>query len=290
MKCLVTGGSGFLGSHVADELLKAGHKVIIYDLKKSKWIKKKHKFIKGDILDKKKLSIALKSVDVIYHLAALADLDLSLNNPIKTVNYNILGTVNILDLAKTKKIKRIIFASSIYVNSEQGGFYRVSKKAAEEYVEEYGKRFGINFTILRFGSLYGTRSDKSNGLRKIIESGIDKKSITYYGNLKSVRKYINVIDAAKSCVKILSKKYKNKFLIIHGKKSFAIKTVLKIIQKMFTEKKEIKFNIKKSIGHYINNPYTYKFRKGKSFIIRDQINFENGVSDLFKELAGKIKW
>ena len=137
MKCLVTGGSGFLGSHVADELLKAGHKVVIYDLKNQIGLKK-NKFIKGDILDKKKLNNALKSIDVIYHLATLADLDLSLKS-IKTVNYNILGTVNILDLAKIKKLKNNI-ASSIYVNSEQGGFYRVSKKAAEEYVEEYSKK------------------------------------------------------------------------------------------------------------------------------------------------------
>ena len=289
MKCLVTGGSGFLGSHVADELLKAGHKVVIYDLKKSNWIKKKHKFIKGDILDKKKLNNALKSIDVIYHLAALADLDLSLKNPIKTVNYNILGTVNILDLAKIKKIKRIIFASSIYVNSEQGSFYRVSKKAAEEYVEEYSKKFGINYTILRFGSLYGARSDKSNGLRKIIESGIDKKYITYFGNPRSVRKYINVIDAAKSCVKILSSNYKNKYLILNGKKSFPIKSVLKMVQKMYLEKKEIRFNIKKAVGHYINNPFTYKFRKGKNFVMKNQINFEKGVKGLFKELVGETR-
>ena len=285
MNCLVTGGSGFLGSYVADELLKAGHKVIVYDLKKSNWLKKKHSFIRGDILDKKKLNFAFRSIDTVYHFAALADLDLSLNNPLKTVNYNILGTVNILELARIKKIKRIILASSIYVNSEQGSFYRVSKKAAEDYVEEYSKKFGINYTILRFGSLYGNRSDKSNGLRKIIESGINKKYITYDGNPQSVRKYIHVVDAAKSCVKVLSKRYKNKYLIINGKKKFSIKSVLKLVKKLYGDRKKIKFNNKKNEAHYINNPFTYKFRKGKNFVIKNQINFEKGIKELFNDLV-----
>ena len=80
MKILVTGGSGFLGSHVADELSKRGHEVIIFDKKKSKWIKKNQKFIFGNILDIKKINNAIKGVKIIFHIAALADLEDALQN------------------------------------------------------------------------------------------------------------------------------------------------------------------------------------------------------------------
>ena len=73
-----------------------------------------------------------------------------MSKPHDTVNYNILGTVNLLELCKKYKVKRFVFASSIYVNSKQGGFYRSSKRAAEDYVEEYNQRYNLNFTILRF--------------------------------------------------------------------------------------------------------------------------------------------
>ena len=87
----------------------------------------------------------------------------------------------------------------------------------------------------RFGSLYGARSDKSNGLRKIID--IDKKYITYFGNPRSVRKYINVIDAAKILCKNFISNIKINILL-NGKKSFPIKSVLKMVQKMYLEKKK----------------------------------------------------
>ena len=100
MKILVTGGSGFLGSHVADELTNNGHKVIIYDLLKSKWLKKNQKFIKGNITDTKKLSRLISETDIVYNFAALGDLDKARFMPIETVNYNILSLVNMLKLSK----------------------------------------------------------------------------------------------------------------------------------------------------------------------------------------------
>ena len=103
MKILVTGGSGFLGSHVADELTNNGHKVIIYDLLKSKWLKKNQKFLFGNITDTKKLSRLMSKVDIVYNFAALGDLDKARFMPIETVNFNILSLVNMLKLSKNSK-------------------------------------------------------------------------------------------------------------------------------------------------------------------------------------------
>ena len=139
MKVVILGGSGFLGSHIADELSKKGHKVIIFDKKKSKWIRPDQKMCIGNILNSKELEKVIKGVDVVFHFAALADLGQALKDPINTVRVNILGTVLALELSRKHNVKRFIYASTIYVNSIDGGFYRSSKRAAEDYVEEYKK-------------------------------------------------------------------------------------------------------------------------------------------------------
>lgn len=175
MKCLVTGGSGFLGSHVADMLSAKGFQVTIFDKKKSPWIKKNQKFIKGNLLNFKNLEKVVKKNQVIFHFAALSDLNEALLKPLETVKFNILGTIYLLELSKKYKINRFVYASSIYVNSDQGGFYRSSKKAAEDYIEEYHRRYGIDYTILRYGSLYGERSNYNNGLKKIVKNSLEKK-------------------------------------------------------------------------------------------------------------------
>ena len=107
-------------------------------------------------------------------------------------------------------MKRFIYASSVYVNSREGGFYGVSKKSAELFVEEYLRAFGLEFTILRYGSLYGPRSNNKNGLRKIISDAIQNNSLTYNGNKDAIREYIHVRDAAKASVKAMEKNIKTR--------------------------------------------------------------------------------
>ncbi len=264
MKCLVTGGSGFLGSHVADELTKKGHKVTIFDRKRSKWKKSNQKMITGDILNYNFLEEAIKGKDVIFHFAALSDLNESLHQPLKTIKSNILGTAYALELCRKHKIKRFVHASTIYVNSDQGGFYRSSKKAAEDYVEEYKKRYGLEYTILRFGSLYGDRSHKNNGVRKIIENALKNDQVSYDGSSRTVREYIHVIDAAKATANVLNNKYKNKHIIITGVKKIKLPYFLNKLAKILKNKKKIKFKNKKIMGHYTVSPYTYNPIKGKN--------------------------
>ena len=186
MKILVTGGSGFLGSNVADELSRRGHQVVIFDKKKSKWIRPNQKMCIADILNFKKLKKIIKGSDIVYHFAALADLDQALTEPIKSVDVNIRGTVKILELCRKYNVKRFIYASTIYVNSVDGGFYRSSKKAAEDYIEEYYKRYGISFTILRYGSLYGLRATKSNGIFRIVNKALKNKGLVKISNFGKI--------------------------------------------------------------------------------------------------------
>ena len=282
MKCLVTGGSGFLGSHVADELTKKGHTVIIFDLKKSKWLKLNQKMIVGNMLNYRQLNNALKKVDYVLHFAGLSDLNKALNKPIETIKFNILATANLLKLSLKNNIKRIIFASSIYAISSQGGFYRCSKRAAEDYIEEYQKRFGIDFSILRYGSLYGNRSKDTGGINEVIYKAIKKNKISYVGSKKTEREYIHVRDAAKMTVETLKPRFKNKHIIISGKKKIKVYKFLKVLSKELTIKK-IHFTNKKKLGHYITNPNTFKVKKGKKFLYKNSISLKKGLKEMINE-------
>ncbi len=277
---LVTGGSGFLGSHVADYLSNLGYHVTIYDNKKSNWLKKNQKFINGNIMDLKKLKKKIKKIDYIYHFAALSDLDNALKNPLESIKVNILGTAKLLQFAVENKIKRFIHASTIYVNSSQGSFYAASKKASEDYLREYSKLYNLKFTILRFGSLYGKRADHNNGLNKIINISKAKGRVIFSGNKKTVREYINVKDAAKACYKILRTKYENEHVLITGKNKIKITSFLKFLKKKINSKKKIIIQNKKMIGHYIKTPYTSKFYKGKKIKLESYSNFYDSLNEI----------
>ena len=125
---IVFGGSGFLGSHVADNLSESGYNVTLFDIQPSPYIRPDQTMIVGDILDSDKVNNSLKNQNFIFHFAGLSDLDKGTDQPLEVVNQNILGTINLLNGAVKNNIKRFVFASTIYVYSRLGGFYRCSNK------------------------------------------------------------------------------------------------------------------------------------------------------------------
>ena len=127
--------------------------------------------------------------------------------PLETLESNIIGTANILESCLKNKIKKYLHASTVYVNSEQGGFYRSSKHSAELIIENYNEFFGLDFVIMRFGSLYGPRSNKFNFISNVIEEAVNKRQITRQGNGEEIREYIHIFDAAELCCKLIQNKY-----------------------------------------------------------------------------------
>ena len=288
MKVTVIGGSGFLGSYVADILSEQNHKVVIFDKKKSPWLRKNQKIIIGNILDFKKLETAISGSDIVYNFAALADIEDALKNPIESVKTNIQGTVHALELCKIYKIKRFVFASSIYVYSRDGGFYRCSKQAAETFVEEYYQLYGLKYTILRYGSLYGPRSDESNGLYKIIKKALKKNVLSYTGDKESRREYIHVEDAARASIKILDKEFTNQNLILTGQQSFYVYDVMEMLAEIMGMSKKIKFvKSEKNKGHYIRTPYSYQSRLARKYIPETHIDLGQGLLQLIDEIKKK---
>jgi UDP-glucose 4-epimerase len=281
MKITVIGGGGFLGSHLSDTLSKKGYKVTIFDKKKSKWLKKNQRMIIGNILNSKLLDKTIKGSQIVYNFAAISDIGYAKYKPIETAEINIVGTLNALRASKKYKIKKFIQASSIYATSEEGGFYARSKKAAEDYIEEFKKVFGLNYTILRFGSLYGERTDKSNAINNMIHNALKRKKLIYPGMKNAARRYIHVRDAAKACAKVIDKKYNNKYITITGNKSVKIKKIFKILTTVFKiPKKKMFFLNKKYTGHYNVKPTIFKQRTGKILSIRNQKEFKTSLLKL----------
>ena len=288
MKIVVLGGSGFLGSHLCDLLSSKGHDVNIFDIKKSKYKQNRQKMYVGSILDRRKLSLAIKGCDFVYHFAALANMNFARTNPFISAEINILGTINALLVSKMHKVKRFIHASSIYANTEEGGFYSSSKKAAESYVERFDQTFGLKYTILRFGSLYGSRSDASNGLNIIINSGLKKQKLIYEGSINAARKYIHVEDAVNICAKVVNKKYKNKYLTITGKRLVKIKNLMKMLSKYLNiPSNKIEYLNDYNRGHYDVKPTPFVARTGKYLQIKKEKNFKKNLIYLVDELKKK---
>jgi UDP-glucose 4-epimerase len=279
MKVLITGGSGFLGSHIADAVTAAGHEAIIFDAAPSPYLSPSQTFIEGDVLDEECVAAAVMGCEVIYHLAAVADINEAINTPRRTVEVNVLGTVNLLEAARANNVRRFVFASSIYVYSNQGSFYRTTKQACEHLVHDYHERYGLDFTVLRFGSLYGPRADKSNGVRRLLEQALDEKRISYYGTGDEVREYIHVLDAAAMSIDILAPEYANQYIHLTGRERMTSRDMLSMIREMLGGKLELQFNATSPEGHYVQTPYNYTPRLGRRLIRSTYIDLGLGLLD-----------
>lgn len=284
-KILVIGGSGFLGSHVCDVLSDSGYSVRILDMIKSEYKRDDQELIIGDLLDLTVLEDAVKGCSVVYNFAGIADLNDALNRPVETVRVNVLGNVQILDMCRKHNVKRYVYASTVYVHSRDGGFYRCSKHACEQYIEEYQNSYNLDYTILRYGSLYGVRSNNTNGLWRIVKDALETGIIRYEGNAESVREYIHVEDAARASVLALGEDFKNQHVVLTGQEPMRVLDLLKMLSEILDIKQEVIFEDKDYAGHYIRTPYAYKEKLGRKFIPAMHIDLGQGLL----QLIGYIK-
>ncbi len=283
-KVLVTGASGFVGSHIADELTANNYDVILFDKRESIYKKTNQCFIQGDLLDIESLNEILKGVDYIYHYGGVADIDTANKIPAATLQTNIIGTVNLIEAALKNKIKRFMFASTVYVHSEMGGFYAVSKKACENIIENYGKTYGLNYTILRYGSLYGTRTNERNGCYRIIKGILENDVFKYNGTGEELREYINILDAAKISVQCLDDKFSGECLILTGSEKLRIKDLIEMVKEITQKNTKVEYTQKVNALHYNITPYNYVPKLGKKIVNNPHIDMGQGILELVKEI------
>jgi UDP-glucose 4-epimerase len=278
-KVVVFGGSGFLGSHVADALSKLNYRVVVFDISKSNYLKADQKMICGSVLDRDLVNKTIKGAKYVYHFAAIADIKEAQENPVKTVETNIMSTVYILDACYKFGVDRFIFGSTVYVYSEHGSFYRSTKQSCELIIENYKKMYDLNYTILRYGSLYGPRANKFNFIDRIINQALLDKKIIREGNGQELREYIHIIDAARASVEILDQDFKNSNIIITGSKSVRISDMLLMIKEILNEKIDIEYTNQTLESHYNITPYTFKPRFAKKYQLNYYHELGQGILD-----------
>jgi len=284
-KVVVIGGSGFMGSHTADVLSERGYKVIIYDNRPSPWIRDDQDMIVGNILDRDKLSEVVSGAKYLYHFAGVADIGEAKARPYDSVNLNVMGATAAMQAAVDANIERFIYASTMYVYSPYGSFYRASKQAAETIIEAYHENFGLNYTFLRYGSLYGPRAQSWNGLRRYVEQVVRESKLSYRGTGKERREYIHVKDAARLSVDVLDEQHENQAITVTGHQVLNSSELVEMIFEIAGVQEEVEFvNKNLSQDHYVMTPYRYTPKQAKKLVPDEFIDIGQGILELVEEI------
>ncbi|MBN2453538.1 MAG: NAD(P)-dependent oxidoreductase [Candidatus Omnitrophica bacterium] len=284
MKVIVFGGSGFLGSHVADALTAAGHNVTIFDLVPSKHLQKAQSMVIGDIMDEKLVLRAVKGCDVAYNFAGVADIEEANARPLDCIKSNILGNSIILEACRKSKVRRFVFASSLYVYSKAGSFYRSTKQACELLVENYSEVFGLKYTILRYGSLYGPRADEKNFIHRVLTQAVKEGRIVREGDGEEIREYIHVCDAARCSVEILSDDFINEYVIITGSQQMKVKDLLGMVKEMLDNKVKVEYVEPRANLHYEITPYCFAPKMAKRIVSRTYLDLSQGILESIRSI------
>lgn len=261
MKILVTGGAGFIASHIADKYIEAGHEVVIVDnltTGSQKNINPLAKFHKLDIRSPKLSEVFNKEkFEIVNHHAAQINLRRSVKEPLYDADVNILGSINILENCVKFGVKKIIFASSggavygepKYLSVDEKhpvapiSPYAVSKFSVEKYIYSYLVNFGLKYTILRYGNVYGPRQDP-RGEAGVIAIFIDKMRAgeipTINGDGSQLRDYIYVADIADLNLIVL-KKGSNDIYNVGTGKGTSVNSLYTELKKLLNFKKSAKY-------------------------------------------------
>ena len=282
-KILIIGSSGFLGSHLVKHLFKE-NEVIQFDINPPNIKYDGTTFVQGSILDRGLVLQVMKGVDIVYHFAALTDLDTVNYNPAPAIEINIAGTSNVLDACIETKIERLIFSSSVYVYSKSGGIYKSTKQACELLIKDYDKMHDLNYTILQLGSVYGPNSSKKSLITRFIIESMNKGEMKHHGTGDEIRQYIYIKDVIRAAISSISNKYNKQKVILVGKESISISKLMdKLISLLEIDIKKI-FKINNYDIHYKSSPFDIELDGAIYFDIKSPTNLDNGLSQTISSI------
>lgn len=284
MKVLVTGGSGFMGSHLVDALLARGHEVTVFDRVRSRWTPDGVRTVLGDLRQPATLTDAIAGQDAVYHLAGFSDLNAGKTRPIETIELNILGTLHVLEAMRAAGVDRFLFASSVYVYSREGGFYRCSKQACEGYIEEYGRAYGLRHTMLRYGSLYGPRADMTNGVYRLLATAMREGRLHYSGAPDDIREYIHVEDAARLSVDVLDPAWIGQSVLLTGASPTRAGDLFTMFGEILGRKVDVDYKQSEGSGHYAVTPYAYTPKPGRKLTSNAYVDMGQGLLRMVEEI------
>lgn len=249
MKLLVTGGAGFIGSHIVDKLIEENHQVVVVDdlsIGIQENLHPNSRFVKMDIRCSCLNDIvAQEKFDMVIHQAAQTMVSTSIENPFFDCDVNILGTINLLEACRKHHVKRIIFSSSAAVYGNEislpveetnslnpTSFYGLSKLAVEKYFELYHNFFGLEYVVLRYANVYGERQADSGegGVISIFTQKVQNGETVYInGDGGQTRDFIYVGDVASANIRALLTPYSNRVYNISTQMETSINTLLELL-------------------------------------------------------------
>ena len=283
MRVLVFGGSGFLGSYLVDELKKNKFQITVADIVIPQY---ECEFIKCDITNQNDLkNVFRKNFDIVYNLAGFANLDDAIKNPLKTLELNTTANTQIIENCLKHKVKKYLYASSTYAMSEKGSFYGISKLASEKIIEEYHKINGLNFIIIRYGSVYSEMKFYNNYIYNLVEEAVKKNQINHNGSGEEFREYIHAKDAAKLSVDILKEnKYLNKHVTLTGSQGIKRIDLFNMINEILGDKLKIMLKQNVKTNHYKYTPYSFQPSISIKLSPNPQIDIGQGIFECIRKV------
>jgi UDP-glucose 4-epimerase len=246
MRVTVTGGCGFIGSHVVDHLIAAGHEVLAVD-KHQRWTNPAASYQIDDIFDASALATAVAGRDAVFHLAAVSDVSEVVADPVQAVRLNVEGTARVLDAARRGGCGRVILASTVWVYgatagggertedalvdlSRSGHLYVSTKLAAEMLTRSYLAMYGQEFTILRYGIPYGPRMRDALVIARFVREANEGRPITIAGTGNQQRNFVYVEDLARAHVLALAPAAVNQTLALEGDTPVSVTEIADAVQ------------------------------------------------------------
>jgi UDP-glucose 4-epimerase len=241
MRVAVTGGAGFIGSHVVDQLAAAGHEVVVIDVA-GKWRNPAADYRSADLFDAAALASAVAGAGAIFHLAGAADVNEVAADPVRAVRLNVEGTARVLDAARQGGVDRVLLASTVWVYGatvgegerteaapvdlgRAGHVYVATKLAAEMLVHSYREMYGQHFTILRYGIPYGPRMRDALVVARFVQAAREGRAITIAGTGEQQRNYVYVEDIADAHVRALSPAAADQTLALEGGEPVSVREI-----------------------------------------------------------------
>ena len=245
MKVLVTGGSGFIGSHVVDRLRARGHEPRIFDLRPSPHHGAEVETVLGDLCNPETSRRAMQGCDAVLHLAAMADVDEVADDPGRTDRVNTHGTQVLLEAARELAVGRFVYASTIWVYGDASGpepvdedtpldlprhFYTATKLAGEMYTASYGELYGLEWTILRFGIPYGPRARPTAVVPAFTARALAGQPLQIAGDGTQSRRFVYVEDLADGVALSLAPVAANRIYNLVGRENTSVRAIARTIR------------------------------------------------------------
>ena len=244
MRIAVTGGAGFIGSHVVDRLAKDGHTVVVLDTRRPHRRDVEHHDV--DILDDAGLLRATKGCDVVFHLAAVSDVNEAVADPVRTTELNVLGTTKVWEAARRNGVQRVVLASTVWVYSSATGngevtedapfdlsradhVYTSSKLSSELVAHNYFALYGQEFTILRYGIPYGPRMRGALVIPRFVGMALRNETITIDGDGSQFRNYIYIEDLVEAHALVLADGAANQVFNLEGPEAVSVRRLVDCI-------------------------------------------------------------